>query len=277
MDFIVDFVYSSVSTFILAYFIYMILGRKRKISIIILSIMFIYQIISVIQAFLIGFPIDSVILLFLYSPTPTIFAFFLFMTFTGGFSFAHVKRKKLKNLSNHIQTKRLTEIASILVVIFAVILAPISIFLLEEPNYLVLIVCIISFILGIYMLITVKKIKMEKVILFVGINKEKIYFYDIPKNALKVEVKDFYKNEMYIVDAIGEATLYQEDKKYEKHYLYWIGTGDKIDMKDEEVVELRSLVYKDYLDHFEKYHYKKVVFIENRNGTAEFVKEKLVK
>jgi hypothetical protein len=82
---------------------------------------------------------------------------------------------------------------------------------------------------------------------------------------------------MYIVDAIGEATLYLEDKKYEKHYLYWIATSEKIDMKNEVVEEMRALSYKEHLDHFEKYHYKKVVFKENRNGTAVFIKEKIVK
>jgi len=40
---------------------------------------------------------------------------------------------------------------------------------------------------------------------------------------------------------------------------------------------MRSLAYNEHLDHFEKYHYKKVVFQENRNGTAEFIKEKIVK
>lgn len=277
MDFIVDLIYSSISTFILAYFIYVIFGRKRKISIIILSIMIIYQLIAVLQGFGRGYPIEAVILIFIYGPTPTLFAFFLFMTFTGGFGIVKNKRRKLKSISSHIQTKRLTELASLLVIIFSIILAPIAIFFLEEPNYLIFSVCVISLGLGIYMLISVIQIKLEKVILFVGKNKEKIFFYDIPRKARKVEVKDFYKNEMYIVDPIGEATLYLEDKKYEKHYLYWIATSEKIDMKDEVVEEIRSLAYKEHLDHFEKYHYKKVVFKENRNGTAEFIKEKIIK
>lgn len=277
MDFIVELVYSSVSTFILAYFIYVIFGRKRKISIIILSIMILYQVIAILQGIGRGYPIEAVVLMFIYGPTPTIFAFFLFMTFTGGFGSARIKKRRLKSISSHIQTKRLTELASVMVIIVSIILAPIAIFVMEEPNYLIFVVCIISLALGIYMLISVIQIKMEKVILFVGKNKEKIYFYDIPKNARKVEVKDFYKNEMYIVDPIGEATLYLEDKKYEKHYLYWIATSEKIDMKDEVVEEMRALSYKEHLDHFEKYHYKKVIFQENRNGTAEFIKEKLVK
>ena len=277
MDLFIDFVFSSVSTFILAYFLYMIFGRRRKISLVILVLMLLFDIISVVSAFTQGFEIDIIILLFLSGAGSTIFAFFLFMTFTGGFKFARVRRRKLKSLSTDIQTKRLTEISSLIVIILSVIMALLSYFVLEESNYLILAVSIVSLGLGIYIFITVKKIKLEKVILFIGRNKERIYEYDIPKNALKVEIKDFYQNEMYIVDAIGEATLFLEDKKYEKHYLYWIGTGDRIDMKDEVVTEIRSLPYRDHLEHFEKYHYKKVSFQENRNGTADFIKEKIVK
>ena len=277
MDLFIDFVFSSVSTFILAYFLYMIFGRRRKISIIILSLMFIFDIVNVLQAFMIGFEISIVLLLFLSSAGSTIFAFFLFMTFTGGFKITSVRRRKLKSLSTDIQTKRLTEVSSALVIIISIIMALLSYFILEEPNYLILAVSVISLGLGVYILITVKKIKIEKVILLVGRNKERIYSYDIPKNALKVEIKDFYKNDLYIVDAIGEATLYLEDQKYEKHYLYWIGTGDQVDMKDEVVVEIRGLSYKEHLEHFEKYHYKKVVFQENRNGSADIIKEKIVK
>ncbi len=277
MDLFVDFVFSSISTFILAYFIYMVFGRRRKISIFILSFMFLFDIISVVNALMQGFAWNIIILLFLSSAGSTIFAFFLFMTFTGGFKFSRVRRKKLKNLSTDIQTKRLTEISSVAVIIISVIMALLAYFVLEESNYLILAVSALSLGLGIYILITVKKIKIEKVILLVGRNKEKIYEYDIPKNALKVEIKDFYKNDLYIVDAIGEATLYLEDKKYEKHFLYWIATGEQVNMKDEVVTEMRSLAYKDHLEHFEKYHYKKVVFQENRNGSADIVKEKIVK
>ncbi|PKK89353.1 MAG: hypothetical protein CVV62_01415 [Tenericutes bacterium HGW-Tenericutes-7] len=144
-------------------------------------------------------------------------------------------------------------------------------------KYVLISILSLSLIFGIYIIITNLKITSEQVILIIGRNKEKIYKYDIPKKKSRITISDFFDNPNYIVDPIGIANLKLDDNKLEKHYLYWIATGDQVDMKSSQLIELSNLSYEDYLDSYEKYHYRSLLFEVGRMGKAELVKNKKIK
>ena len=48
-------------------------------------------------------------------------------------------------------------------------------------------------------------------------------------------------------------------------------------MTNENLNELRSVIYADELNRFEKYHYKKLIFEVSKTGRLVFVREKQIK
>jgi len=280
MNYIVDFIINSASYFIMAYFVYSILGRNRKISIIGLSILLAVELFNFIGGILLNVDIKIMILYFVATVLPVLVALYGFLRITGGLPSLRVKfkGKKLKGISSDIQPKYLSLIFSYVSVVGSLTFGILAYFYIEDyMKYVIIGVLTLSFIFGIYMVFTNAKIESEKVILIIGRNKEKIYSYDIPKNKHKIVITDFFNNPNYIVDPIGVASLRQEDKKIEKHYLYWIATGDQIDVKGTDLKEITLLSYKDDLDHFEKYHFRSLTFQVGRMGKAELLTNKRIK
>ncbi len=279
MDYVINFVMSLAGYFILSVFIYNIAGRKRKISLIILSVFTLIETYQVIQAALMGVLPSMIILLFVARVLPLLLAFFFFMSFTGGLPLLKFKfRKKLKNFNTDIQTKKKTFFVGLSMIIGSIVLILLAYYFIEDIlMFVVMGLSLISFGFGIYFILMTQKISEEKVILLVGREKEHIYGFNIPKDKLSLTVKDFFKNDRYIVDAIGEIEMIHENKSITKHYLFWIATGDKVDMTGEDLSKISRLSYQDFLGHFEKYHYKKVWFMETKMGNLELIKEKQIK
>jgi hypothetical protein len=279
MDLFINFAMSTAGYFILSVFIYNIAGRKRKIPVILLSLFTAIESFQVMNTFVSGYPLDAIMLVFLLRVMPLLLAWFFFLSFTGGVHIRKIRfHQKLKSLNTDIQTKKMTETISIIIMSGSLGIGLLAYYFMEGFMVVLMIIAsIVSFVLGIWMFLTQRKIVGEKIIVFVGRDKEKIYGYDIPKHKTKMTIKDFYQNSNYIVDAIGEAHLTYDDKTVEKHYLFWIATGDNIDMKGEVLDKVSALPYQTFLSHFEKYHYKKVWFTLSRMGTAELVKEKVIK
>jgi hypothetical protein len=277
-DFI-NFVMSLASYFILSYFIYSILRRNRKIPMIMLGIFFVSSFVDWLSIYRAGYESAIVVLYFMSRVLPVIFAFILFMMFTGGFSIGKLKfRKKLKNFSSDIQTKRLNDLMSYGLLLGSVFIGIGSYFLMEDSiQYVLMAFSGIAFVLGIVILIENVKIKNEYVILFIGRNKELTYTYQIPKDKIQLKIKDFYQNDAYIVDPIGEVVLIYSNKKIEKHYLYWIATGDQVNMENELLTKTQSVSYEKYLDTLEKYHYKKLWIRIDQEKDIEMIKDKMIK
>ncbi len=280
MTYIIDFIISSASYFIMAYFVYSILGRNRKISVIGLSILLAVELFNFIRILQLNIDVRVLVLIFIASVLPVLMALYGFLLITGGLPVIGAKHKvkKLKSISSDVQTKYLSTILSYVSIIGALIFGILAYFYIDDYMKFVIIgVLILAFGFGIYVVINNSKIESEQVILIIGKNREKIYSYEIPKNKQHVVISDFFDNPNYIVDPIGIAILKLDDKKIEKHYLYWIATGDQIDMKSSHLKEITHLSYKKDLDHFEKYHYRSLVFQVGRMGNAELIKNKRIK
>lgn len=277
MDLVFDFILSSVGYFITTYFVYSIFGRKPKIAYFLLVILFLSTLYPYIM-YGSQFETNALILLIVRDVGPVFFAFLVFISITGGLPVIKIKRRPfIKGVSSTIQTKRMNQYTSIIVLVSSLIAGGTAYFIFEDITmYLILFLSVMGFILGILLWINTSKVNHERVILFVGKNKEKSYTFEIPSTSKSVDIKDFFNDERYIVDRIGEATIIKTDKKQEKDYLYWIATGDKIDIQ-KPLYEIHALPYKDYINEFEKYHIKHIWFSEDNKGYLEKTKEKIMK
>ena len=275
MDLFIDFVLSFAGFFILSHFLYSITGRRRKIPVIVFTVLLISSLANFFNVLSYGGSASELILYFLITVAPILLAFYTFMVFTGGVSFFKLNfgRRTLKGISSDIQTKRMLDITSYIMISVSVVLGVVAGFyqLIFVPLFVIILA------VGIYFLYTNHQIISESVILFIGRNKEKIYEFPISKDKNKVYIKDFFENDMYIVDPIGIAIQINPEKKIEKHYLYWIATGDSISVKDMPLKPVSKLSYQDFIDKYEKYHYRQLFFTVGRLGNAELIKEKVIK
>ena len=275
MDLFIDFVFSFVGFFILSHFLYSISGRRRKIPMIVLSILFISALVNFLLILGEGLSIKQLILYFMSTVLPIMVAFYFFMVFTGGIPFLKLKfrRKTLKGISSDIQTKKLLNLTSFVMIAVSVILGVLAGFF--KLLFLPLFILILG--IGIFILVRNNKIKSESVILFIGRNKEKIYEFPISQDKMKIFIPDFFTNDLYIVDPIGLAILNNSEKRIEKHYLYWIATGDQISTKGMPLKSISILPYQDFINHYEKYHYRQLEFNVGKTGQAELIKEKVIR
>jgi len=280
MSFIYEFIINSASYLITAYFVYSILGRKRTISIIGLTILLLVELFNLIDAIIYGMETKYLIMNSIAYILPILIAFYAFMRLTGGFPSTRFKfiGKKVKAISSDIQTKYTSTFWAYISIVGSLIFGTLAFFFIEEfTKFIIIPSLFLAFLFGVYVVITNSKVSSEKIILLTGKNKEKIYQYIIPKNKKKIIISDFYNNPNYIVDPIGIVILLLDDKKIEKHYLYWIATGDKIEVDYALVSEIPNLVYRDSLNVFEKYHYRSLTFQLSKMGKAELIKNKLIR
>jgi hypothetical protein len=275
MDLFIDFVLSYAGFFILSHFLYSISGRRRKIPVIVLSLLLVSSLANFFSYLSFGLTTSQLILYFLATVLPIILAFYTFMIFTGGMSFGklNLRSRTIKGISPNIQTKRMLNITSYVMISVSIVLGILAGF--YQLIFVPLFVLILG--IGVYFLYSNQQIVSESVILFIGKNKEKIYEFSIPKEKNKIYVKDFFQNEMYIVDPIGIAIQINSEKKIEKHYLYWIATGDVISVKDMPLKPISKLSYQSFINQYEKYHYRQIYFNVGRLGNAELIKEKVIK
>jgi len=219
MNYFIQFVLSFASYLIIAYFIYSILGRKRTISIVILTVVLLSSVFEFLDVLRIGAETKALILFFMIRVLPVLFAFYVFMVITGGIPFFKVKfkRKTIKGISNDIQTKHFSTLISLYALIGSLVFGLLVYFYVDGyMKYIIIGILGIAFIFSIYVLFGNQKIIKEQVILIVGKNREHLYKYAIPKSQNKVLVSDFFTNDNYIVDPIGVAIIKREDKKIEK-------------------------------------------------------------
>jgi hypothetical protein len=277
MDFVIDFVMRTIGYFILSYFVYQITGRRHKY----INIMFlVFLAIEAFQVFQVLFQdLNFALLLFTLRLLPLLVSWYFFLRFTNGFHMGmKFKRSKLKGIKHEIITSKRAKMGSIYMMIGAVPLFLVGYFFMEEIMVYVMYACsLLSLVGGVYIFLLQKKIKSEEVIVFIGRDKALKYRYDIPKDSYKVLPTDFFRNDDYIIDPIGQVVLVNEDQTMEIHYLYWVATSAQVDLKDSPLEEIKTIPYQDDISDFEKYHYKKTTYQYLKTGAVEKVKEKLVK
>ncbi len=277
LDLFFDFILQSVGYFITSYFLFSVFGRRKKVGYGLLLVLFLSNLLPVIRAYP-TLELKQFILVLVYQVGPVFFALLIFASITGGIPLIKIKRRKfLKSIPTSIQTKQMNKRTSILVILASIVAGGTAYFIFHDITfYLILVFAVIGLIFGLLLLFNSAKITKERVILIVGRNKEKFYSYDIPLSSYKVEINDFFKDDRYIIDPIGEVNITTNDKKIEKDYLYWLATGEKVSI-EKPLYELNILSYQDDLDLFEKYHIKHVWFNELSSGKLEKIKEKVIK
>jgi hypothetical protein len=279
MDLFVTFVGQMISAFFIAHITFIIFSRQRKIPMIILYVWMFLALLEGLQGLLSGVQFLDFALYFMVRVLPVIFATLLFLSVTGGFPrFELRRRKRMKPIKNEIVTVRRDK-EMLLFAAFASVLIAIPAYLLIDDflRYVIPIVSVFVLILSIFYYRKLEKVRLECIVLFIGRTKEKIYFKTIDPKTKRLEVKDFYTNDLYIVDSIGVAIIERSDMTIEKHYLFWIATGDSVDMSKESFVQKESLPYQDALAEFEKYHYRIMHFKVSRRGQTIRTKNLLIR
>jgi hypothetical protein len=279
MDLFVTFVGQMISAFFIAHITFIIFSRQRKIPMIILYVWMFLALLEGLQGLLSGVQFLDFALYFMVRVLPVIFATLLFLSVTGGFPrFELRRRKRMKPIKNEIVTVRRDK-EMLLFAAFASVLIAIPAYLLIDDflRYVIPIVSVFVLILSIFYYRKLEKVRLECIVLFIGRTKEKIYFKTIDPKTKRLEVKDFYTNDLYIVDSIGVAIIERSDMTIEKHYLFWIATGDSVDMSKESFVQKESLPYQDALHEFEKYHYRIMHFKVSRRGQTIRTKNLLIR
>lgn len=270
---------SAVSYFLTSYFLYRILGGRKLIPLLFFGVLTLNGLLSVFSAFQNGLGFSIILLVFMTQLLPVFVALFFFYSVTGVKPFIRIRfRKKLKELPMDIQTKRQTLYVIVALMGVAILIGVLG--LIFSSGITQIISYIIAFslvILSCVMFFQVNHIQKESVILLVGKDKELIYEYPILPEKTKVLVSDFYQNPMFIVDKIGEIEIKHENRRTDKHHLYWIATSSPVDMSKEKVKKLDDVPYRDHLDRFEKYHFKRIELKISRYGKIEFIKERTLK
>lgn len=280
MDFFIQFVISFGSYLIIAYLLYSILGGKRTIPIVALTVILFSTVFEFLKS--IGGGIDPKVLLlyFMIRVLPVIFAFYAFMVITGGLPFFKIrlKSKKIKGISSNIQTRKFSNQIAFYSILGALVFG-VLIYLYVDGymKYVMLSILTLALFGSIYVIISNQRIASEDVILMIGKNREYMYRYEIPKEKQKVYVTDFFTHENYIVDPVGVAILKKPDRKIEKHYLYWIATGDTIDMSDSKLIQIDRLPYVSYLEQYEKYHFRVLTFLVSSDDQVALIRNKIIK
>jgi len=218
----------------------------------------------------------KMVLIIIYTLSPPVISFVLLLVYGGYFNTPIVRKRKLKHLSTDIYTKAFVNLA-ILNIIGSLVLAFFSIYQFDGYQMIIgLVISGILLIVFLYAVIQEKKIISRSVILLVGKESIDLYNYEIPKNKRVVTIRDFYKDDRYIADKIGEVRFIREDLKHEMHYLYWIATQQNISMENEPVKFLPELPYQQVLDMFEKYHYHSMTIKKAEKGCI-ILKDRLIR
>lgn len=277
MDLFFDFVLKAVSFFITTYFVYSIFGRNKKIGYILLAIMFISALLPYLQNGS-SMELKVLVLLLVYDVGPILFAALVFASISGGLPVLKLKKRRtIKGVSSKIQTKKMNVFTSYIVIGSSLAAGATTYFIFEGITmYLIITLSVISFVLGIVLYIKTLRIKQERVILFVGKNKELMYTYEIPTAAKSIEITDFFTDDRYIIDRIGEVTITNTENKDEKDYLYWLATQERVTI-EKPLYPVQRIAYQDDIHQFEKYHIKALWYKELKSGKLEKVKEKIIK
>ncbi|TVP86368.1 MAG: hypothetical protein EA375_01460 [Acholeplasmataceae bacterium] len=274
MDLIFSFISRMISAFFIAYIIYLIAARRPKVPIIVLGIWTLFSLIEWLGVARLGLEPARLVVTFLLRVMPNVAALVIFAYATGALRLgSRVRRARMPRISTDVSTLYKDRLWLFSAITGGLVSALTGYLFIEGfMRMVILVVSLLVVFVSLWRLWVIARIKEEKVIVFVGRQKDRIYAYDIASGTFKVTIRDFFTNQDYIVDPIGEALIEEGPRVFARHHLYWIATGDAIDMTTQPLQPHASLSYQDHLDTFEKYHYKLVTFKVVGTGRAELVK-----
>ncbi len=279
MDLFMTFIGQMISAFFIAHITFIIFSRQRKIPMIILFVWMFLALLEGLQGLLYGLPFLDFALYFMVRVLPLIFAILLFLSVTGGLPRIKLsRRKRIKPIKDEIITVRRDKEMLFYAALASVLIAIPAYLLIDDfLRYVIPVISIFVVFLSIYYVRKLEKVRQECIVLLIGRAKERIYLKTIDQKTRRLGVKDFYSNDLYIVDPIGVAVILRSDMTIEKHHLFWIATGDSVDMSKESFVRKESLPYQDSLDDFEKYHFRIMHFKVSRRGQTTRTKNLLIR
>lgn len=274
MDLIFSFISRMISAFFIAYIIYLIAARRPKVPIIVLGIWTLFSLVEWLGVIRLGLEPARLVVTFLLGVMPNVAALVIFAYATGAMRLGNrIKRARMPRISTDVITLYKDRLLLVAAIIGGLVSALTGYLFIEGfMRLVILVVSLLIVIISFWRLLVIGRIKDEKVIVFVGRQKEQIYVYHVSARTFKLSVPDFFTNDDYIVDPIGEVLIDQGRRVFERHHLYWIATNDKIDMTAQPLDPITSLPYQHHLDTFEKYHYKLVTFRLAGSGQADMVK-----
>ncbi len=261
-DLILSFLFTSLRFVMIAYIGSLILGNRRKIGIYLLSGYFIFQLTNTIYGLYINGDIVLFLMLLFTSVLPILIGLYAFIKLTGGFTRFSKKQKTLKLKKVHSvlypksYIKRITAITLSISILVLIILIVDILLQLELMNLISQIIfgtisgLIIIFV--IYQTYTNMNIEYDRILLYVGKNKEKCYMLDLNDYIRPISITDVYHNEDYIIDEMGKITVNQGMKVIEKNYIYWIATSANIEIHEEGFDQITK-PFGDFIDDVSKY------------------------
>ncbi|MFA5560999.1 MAG: hypothetical protein WC964_04410 [Acholeplasmataceae bacterium] len=261
MDYFLTFFSFIASTFFIANILYIVLQRKKTLPYLFLGLYHVFAIFELINFIASGAGGLAVLVYVLIRIVPVTLGSVLFIYYTGGSLGIPIKKFRSKKLKNTIKYDviplRFERLMLLVGMISSLLIASLSFIFINTlvTKYIIIIVSLIGLIAAFVFYLKNKHIQIEKVIIFVGRDKEQIYSYQIPSNLLNIPLKSFYERTDYIIDPIGIA--YYQD---EKHYLYWIGTSRELDLSNEVLTKIPNVPYASHLDVFKKFSYRTVWF-----------------
>jgi hypothetical protein len=274
MDFVIQFFLSFFSFFIISHFIYRITGKKNW-SYIFLGVIFVSSFYDFLQYVFSSYETSILILVFMSRVLPVIFAFSLFTKFTGGIPMRkiRVKKPKYKDPNEDIFTTSYLKKIIYIMFVLSVFIGILSYFFIDDVlKYVLLMISGFVVVFGIYKLIQLRSFKYDKIILIIGRQKELIYETTLDQKLNKLNIKDVYDNENYIIDKFATIHIYEKQTLIEKHYLYWIATSSVFEVEDKKFRKLQ-LPYMEHISSLMKYHDAIIKLDKSKKG-YHLLKEK---
>ena len=262
-DLFISFIFSFLRYFMIAYFIFQIFGRRRKIGVLFLSGVIIYTLAVNIYYMYYGMPFNEFLIWTLVETVPVVGSLVLFLRLTR--AYREIKEKdprplKLKKVHSTIYPKnyisRLSKIGggiSIVVLIILIVDVILHIGLIGTVSHIIFFIltgAILAF--SIYQIYTDMNLEYDRILLYVGKYKERCFQFDLSEYDKPMSVLDIYKNDDYIIDEMGKITVKEGMHTVEKNYIYWIATSTEIDINEEGFDQITK-PFADFIDDVSKY------------------------
>lgn len=261
---------------IFAYVGFSIFGRRKIVAYIILSVLFAQGLYNFLPYIIYQASLQLILIVFAFELLPVIAAFitFKYLTRTPGVKkYKRPKGEKQSKLNPTIYpTQYIKLISKILLIVSSVIgLSFIVLYVLNVIDIslintiIISVVVIMTWLYSLYTIFFQLSLKKEKILIYVGKQKEKCFSYDLSQNKKPIGIKDIYHNDAYIIDQIGDLSIYQGHKLIEKYYIYWIATSTLFDIEEKGFYPANHR-YQSYLEDVNKYQVLHLKLYEDAYG-----------
>lgn len=261
---------------IFAYVGFSIFGRRKIVAYIILGVLFAQGLYNFIPYVIYQASLQLIVIVFAFELLPVIAAFmaFKYLTRTPGVKkYKRPKGEKQAKLNPIIYPSKYIKVMSLTLLIVSSLIGIIfiALYLFDMIDIsllnvsIIMTIIVISVLYSIYMILFQLSLKEEKVMIFIGKQKEKCFAYDLNQLKKPFTIKDIYQNESFIIDQIGDLSIYQGYKLKEKYYIFWIATSTSFDIHQRGFYPSNKK-YDIYLENVSKYQVVHMKLYEDAYG-----------